>query len=577
MKIKSLYLKNFRSFKDELIEFPKSDLCAFVGENNAGKSNILNALNLMLGEKYPMYYALADNDFYGWKRDKELRIKIDFDSNQEGYNSIELIYDPLSKEEEFKYLLTRNSSSHRPTSEQREKFGFIYISAERDLLYQLTYSKWTLFGKIAEKLQESFKEKDIHGQNSKKVEEYFTDTTKFLRENSNLKEFENNLKNSYNQLFIEGQTQLIFKSFDPINYFQSLLLSVNEFGKDIYPRDLGMGARNLLFLALFKAYAETFRPAGDLIVIEEPELYLHYSWRSFLYETLKKLAEKGAQIIYSTHSEDFIDIGRFDDIKVVRKIQENQEIFSKVYEPDIDALLEERRKEYPDTNLEQIKQYFSKLGTLEHTARRGFFSKKIILVEGPTEALSLPIFFQAKGIDLDKNSIGVVDCSGKNNIPTFLSLFKNFKIEPYIVWDWDNDKPIEERKPEANKTLSKYCFDTDDCFALEEENCPYKQSQKGVVWKNNFEDYIKNEIKDYDELIKKGSEEWGYDLNKDAAKQLKMKYVAIKCRERNECPPCLQKIIESLGMKADINLEEGTQKNEIMETNKEFNIDEIPF
>jgi putative ATP-dependent endonuclease of OLD family len=141
--------------------FPKSGLCALVGENNGGKSNILTALNLMLGEKYPMYNMLADNDFYGWKRDKELRIKIDFDENSEGYDSLELIYNPLSKEEEFKYQLTENFSTHRPTSEQREKFGFIYISAERDLLHQLNYSKWTLFGKIAERLQESFKINDL--------------------------------------------------------------------------------------------------------------------------------------------------------------------------------------------------------------------------------------------------------------------------------------------------------------------------------------------------------------------------------------------------------------------------------
>jgi len=572
MKIKKIEIKHFRSFKEETITFPKSGLCALVGENNAGKSNILTALNLMLGEKYPMYNMLTDNDFYGWKRDKELRIKIDFDENSEGYDSLDLIYNPLSKEE-FKYQLTENFSTRRPTSEQREKFGFIYISAERDLLHQLTYSKWTLFGKIAERLQESFKKNDENGQKSKEVEEYFTKTTKFLRDNSSLKDFENNLKNSYNELFIEGQTQLIFKSFDPINYFQSLLLSVNEFGKDIYPRDLGMGSRNLLFLALFKAYAETFRPAGDLIVIEEPELYLHYSWRSFLYETLKKLAEKGAQIIYSTHSEDFVDLGRFDDIRVVRKIQENGEIFSKVYEPEVKTLLEERKKEYPDTNLEQIKQHFSKLGTSEYSARKGFFSKKVILVEGPTEALSLPIFFQAKGINLDKNSISIVDCSGKNNIPTFLNLFKSFKIDCYIIWDGDNNhnKPKEKRKSKANKILSQHCF------GIEEENPLFKQNERGTVWENDFEDYIKGEIKDYDELIKEGAEEWGYDLDENAAKQLRMKYIAIKCRERNECPPCLEKIIEFLGMKADINLKEETKKNEITEVNKEFNINEIPF
>ncbi len=51
MKIKKIQIKNYRSIKE--LEFEPQSLCALVGENNSGKSNILNAIDLLLGESWP--------------------------------------------------------------------------------------------------------------------------------------------------------------------------------------------------------------------------------------------------------------------------------------------------------------------------------------------------------------------------------------------------------------------------------------------------------------------------------------------------------------------------------------------
>ena len=48
MKIKKLYLKNFRCFDELTINFP-TDYTVFIGNNGAGKSSILNALQIALG------------------------------------------------------------------------------------------------------------------------------------------------------------------------------------------------------------------------------------------------------------------------------------------------------------------------------------------------------------------------------------------------------------------------------------------------------------------------------------------------------------------------------------------------
>ena len=57
MKIQRVVIKNFRSIQQ--VDFEPGSLCALVGENNAGKSTILVALNLVLGEQFPPNAALT--------------------------------------------------------------------------------------------------------------------------------------------------------------------------------------------------------------------------------------------------------------------------------------------------------------------------------------------------------------------------------------------------------------------------------------------------------------------------------------------------------------------------------------
>jgi putative ATP-dependent endonuclease of the OLD family len=50
MKIQTLSIKNFRSIKELVIELP--NICALVGPNNAGKTNILEAMRRVLMPEY---------------------------------------------------------------------------------------------------------------------------------------------------------------------------------------------------------------------------------------------------------------------------------------------------------------------------------------------------------------------------------------------------------------------------------------------------------------------------------------------------------------------------------------------
>ena len=63
MKIARIKIKNFRGIKDGEILFP--DHVVLVGDNNSGKSTILEAIDLVLGpERLSKHPVIDEHDFY---------------------------------------------------------------------------------------------------------------------------------------------------------------------------------------------------------------------------------------------------------------------------------------------------------------------------------------------------------------------------------------------------------------------------------------------------------------------------------------------------------------------------------
>src|SRR5579862_5617638 len=78
MRITHIHIEHFRSIK--LLDFEPGPYCVLVGENNAGKSNILKALNLLLGETWPSDRSFSEEDFFDQDTSKEIVIRLRFDS-----------------------------------------------------------------------------------------------------------------------------------------------------------------------------------------------------------------------------------------------------------------------------------------------------------------------------------------------------------------------------------------------------------------------------------------------------------------------------------------------------------------
>jgi len=62
VKISRVHIENYRSIKE--LDFCPNNYCVLIGENNAGKSNILKAINLVLGETWPTDKTFTQDDFH---------------------------------------------------------------------------------------------------------------------------------------------------------------------------------------------------------------------------------------------------------------------------------------------------------------------------------------------------------------------------------------------------------------------------------------------------------------------------------------------------------------------------------
>ena len=69
MKLNKVTIDYYRSIEHIDLQFPAGKPVVLFGPNNAGKSNILSAIDRLLGERYPTYIEMLDSDYY--MRDKD--------------------------------------------------------------------------------------------------------------------------------------------------------------------------------------------------------------------------------------------------------------------------------------------------------------------------------------------------------------------------------------------------------------------------------------------------------------------------------------------------------------------------
>lgn len=452
MYISKFSIKGFRSIGELDLTFNKG-VNIIIGENNSGKTAIIDALRLCLsyGSQFRDIYLDKDRDFYINIEDFNKDAKaIYFDLIFEMDDSFEaavftdfISQDPIQKDKQniqlhFKYYLEERNEKkilrwnvwggdyvgQSVPVEALQLLCFTYLSPLRDAVEKLRpnargnkiaelYKNLKVFIPedaepetestklnkekkigLANKLQEAVKDKEwsaILSMGEEKVLEHIKGASIINKEPSVSFDF---LPYTYEGIVNNIEAKTPIPSRD-----EKFVISQN-----------GLGENNIIYAAtilgdLVNDNEEDIKKRDyyyQSLLIEEPEAHLHPQKQNTFFQYLNTFNEKGIQLFVTSHSPTITAKARLDYLIVLQKQKNKISAFSL------------RNSELKPENKKFLEKF------LDVTKSQLFFSNGTILVEGISEALLFPAFAKKMSIDsgvlnkydLDKNGIEIVNVGG---------------------------------------------------------------------------------------------------------------------------------------------------------------------
>jgi putative ATP-dependent endonuclease of OLD family len=537
LRLTRVAIENYRSIKQ--LEFKPKMLCALVGANNAGKSNILTALDLLLGSRYPTENSLTEDDFYERRADLPPFVSATFEYDDEaGFTQemrIEFGPDPTQENALKLRCWGEGRTGGYIPAVVRERFSLIRLDVYRGSRQHQPTNRWTLLGRLLLEINSQLQQDEERMEQFRQTMEVlrdevlasvpsFVELVTVLREES-----ARQLQRTVEDVSVE------FSLYDPWNFYRTLQLVVEECGMTFRAEQVGMGLQSSLTIALLRAYARIARQDRAVIAIEEPELFLHPLAQRQFYRLMRQLAhpEDGSpplQILYTTHSGELVDLEYFDELCLVKREQREDGWTTTAYQAATDDIVDELRAD----GIEEATE-LSLRGRLRAAFDRGrsdgAFAAKVIVVEGAAEELALPVYAESLGIELDAENIAVVAAGGKGNIPLLYRIFRKLGVVTYAVFDADG------HKDDPNEELNAHIF-----TLLGEPLGPLPPTtvtDRCAVWEADFERMLRSEIADYEDLERDAGRELG-----GPGKGVCARYCAMRLADRGEVPQSVRELLE---------------------------------
>ncbi len=462
MKLQKLLIENFRGFRR--LELDIGDTTVLIGENNAGKTAVLDALRLCLRDLGPRRRVVFDPyDFHLKDENSEpaaanpIRIELTFSEEVPGaWDSqltgrlarlgilqvdpddgrgkvilrVKCVFDPTTRdfEQDWKFLnVDGNELPNVPDAAlgilQRE-VPYYYLSALRDAAkhFDAKGQFWRPF----------LKDSQLTPERKSEIE------TK-LREVNDLVVQSHSSFDQAKQLLSRLQDVVPMASGDvvsieavPGRLFDMLAKAQINLGTSTGAKlpvgRHGEGTQSLAVLMLFSAFLKAWPTFVPIVALEEPEAHLH---PSAVRAVWKLVSDIGGQKLISTHSGDLL---------------------SEVPVRSVRRLVREAN---------DVAQYSLKAGTLTPDEERKFnfhirharaellFARCWILVEGETEVTLLSELSRILSLDLEHAGVRCVPFQHAG-LEVFLKVANDFGIRWCVVSDSDRQGASDQQKVQTH-------------------------------------------------------------------------------------------------------------------------------
>ena len=490
MYIANISIENFRGFSGKKVIELNEKLNIFIGHNNSGKTTVIKALQILFDTSYSKKLSINDfnrqlsiNDLKANPPQVVISSILKENEGEAEYSEeIVLVSTMLTKIQrpyeakityEF-FLPEKEIEEYRATMAAISSPNIEEYWSEIEHSFLSKYV-WKLYGgdeklkmvvdnDILNKFDFEFMqpirdvERDLSsGSNSllKEVIDFFidyeikNDTSKTKDEiKGNLQKVKREFAESSQQLMTKLQGRLTAGEKQIVTYaddtgatfdessphfsgvlnettlYSALRLTLEDkTGIKLPPANNGLGYNNLIYIALLLArmqkdamgeYYGSNAKLFSVLAIEEPEAHLHpslqYRFLKFLNDNMKSNVR---QIFISTHSPNITAASKLDNLIVLNKEKEEIEVAYPGRVFDLKNKDDKASKAY-------IERY------LDVTKSDMLFAKRIILVEGISEQLLLPIFTRYLNGDLVDSHVAVINIGGRY-FSHFLKLFDRDK------------------------------------------------------------------------------------------------------------------------------------------------------
>lgn len=479
MKINRIRIQNYKSIKD--INITLSDkVNVFIGENSVGKSNIFAAMEWILGPVYPSFNNFPKEDYYRGDENAYVSIALQFDDG----HYLQMTNKWHDKYENEKSGLNIDGNGY-VSDDVRQKYISAFIGSDRKISENPAANRWTVLGRLLRDINARFLEEteiDPLTGELKSKSDVFKSEMQRIRDDilfSVKDDGGNNLMDTFISILRSETARQLNRApadfnvdlnmYDPWNLFRTMQIMVNEAetGMTFRASDLGMGVQASITIAILKAYSQLKLKNQTPIFIDEPELYLHPQGRRNFYKIIRELADNGTQVFITTHSTEFVSLDRFNEINIVRKSMDKGTYVRKAAAADFVADLKKRNgiESSEDDLMFRYKDAYENTGDSQR-ASEAMFARKVILVEGESESLILPYFFDLLDYDYVAEGVTIVRCGGKSEIDRFYRLYSEFGIPCFVIFDGDKQNiGKDDEKATIKKNRGILCmFGCNDDF-----------------------------------------------------------------------------------------------------------------